>query len=75
MGSRLPFGHGERLLGNMSRVVDGVIGGWSLNGVFRNSSGLPVGVIADGIWPTNWQVESYAIQTGIVLPGPTTKEL
>jgi hypothetical protein len=71
--AELPFGHGKRLLGNVNRVVDGVIGGWSLNGVFRNSSGLPVGVIAAGIWPTNWQVGSYAIQTGVVPPGQTTK--
>jgi hypothetical protein len=71
--AELPFGHGKRLLGNVNRVVDEVIGGWSLNGVFRNSSGLPVGVIAAGIWPTNWQVGSYAIQTGVVPPGQTTK--
>src|SRR5260370_30406112 len=54
--AELPFGAGKRLLGNVNRVVDGIIGGWSLNGVFRNSSGLPVGVLAAGIWPTNWQV-------------------
>ena len=60
-------------MGNANRVVNGVIGGWSLNGVFRNSSGLPVGVIAAGIWPTNWQVGSYAIQTGVVPPNQTTR--
>jgi hypothetical protein len=55
------------------RYDRGIIGGWSLNGVFRNSSGLPVGVIAGGIWPTNWQVGSYANQTGVVPAPQTTK--
>lgn len=69
----LPFGKGKPLFGRVNRVVNGLIGGWSLNGVFRNSSGLPVGVGAGGIWPTNWQVGSYAIQTGVVPPTQTTK--
>jgi hypothetical protein len=69
----LPFGKGKPLLGNSNRVVNSVIGGWSLNGVFRNSSGLPTGVIAGGVWPTNWQVGSYAIQTGVVPAFQTTK--
>src|SRR5437773_239363 len=42
-------------------------------GVFRNSNGLPLGVIAGGVWPTNWQVGSYAIQTGAVPAAHTTK--
>ena len=67
----LPFGQGKALLGNAKSVVNEIVGGWSLNGVFRNSSGLPVGVIAGGVWPTNWQVGSYAIQTGAV-PAPQT---
>ena len=69
----LPFGKGKPLLGSANRVVNGVIGGWSVNGVFRNSSGLPTGVSAAGIWPTNWQVGSYAIQTGVVPAFQTTR--
>jgi hypothetical protein len=69
----LPFGKGKPLLGNANRAVDAVIGGWSVNGVFRNSSGLPTGVGAAGVWPTNWQVGSYAIQTGVVPAPQTTK--
>lgn len=71
--AELPFGKGKPFFGNANRFVNGVIGGWSINGVFRNSSGLPAGVGAGGIWPTNWQVGSYAIQTGVVPPGTTTK--
>jgi hypothetical protein len=69
--AELPFGRGKPLWGNANRVLNGFVGGWSLNGIFRDSSGLPVGVLAGGIWPTNWQVGSYAIQTGAV-PAPHT---
>jgi hypothetical protein len=71
--AELPFGKGKPILTSASPVLNGIIGGWSLNGVFRNSSGLPVGVGAGGIWPTNWQVGSYAIQTGVVPATQTTK--
>jgi len=69
----LPFGKGKPLLGNANSILHGVIGGWSVNGVFRNSSGLPTSVSAGGVWPTNWQVGSYAIQTGVVPAFQTTK--
>ena len=71
--AELPIGKGKAILGNANRFVDGLLGGWSLNGVFRVSSGLPTGVYAGGVWPTNWQVGSYAIQTGIVPATTTTR--
>jgi hypothetical protein len=69
--AELPFGKGKKFAANANRLVDGIVGGWSLNGLFRNGSGFPVGVTAGGVWPTNWQVGSFAIQTGSV-PAPTT---
>jgi hypothetical protein len=69
--AELPFGKGKKFLGTANRAVDTLVGGWSINGLFRNGSGFPVGVNTGGIWPTNWQVGSYAIQTGAV-PAPTT---
>ncbi len=71
--AELPFGRGKHWLGNANRAVDAVLGGWSINGVFHNSSGFPTGVAAAGIWPTNWQVGSFAIQTGVVPAPQTTK--
>ena len=71
--AELPFGRGKHFLSNSNPLVNGVLGGWSLNGVFRNSSGLPTGVTAGGVWPTNWQVGSYAIQTGTFAAPQTTK--
>src|SRR5262249_38265517 len=69
--AELPFGKGKRLLGNANRALDGFIGGWSVNGVFRNGSGFPIGIYAAGIWHTNWEVGSYGIPAGVV-PAPET---
>src|SRR6185503_12529545 len=38
----LPFGRGRSLLANAPRVVDKVIGGWSLSGIGRIQGGLPM---------------------------------
>ena len=35
----LPFGRGKRLLMHASRLLDGVVGGWSLGGIFLFNSG------------------------------------
>ncbi|PWU10308.1 MAG: hypothetical protein C5B51_04505 [Terriglobia bacterium] len=70
--AELPFGKGKPIAGNANAVLNQFIGGWSLNGVFRDSSGLPISIQAGGVWPTNWQVGSYAIQTGVLAPPQTT---
>jgi hypothetical protein len=50
----LPLGRGLRLGTNMNRVLDGVIGGWSIASTFTLQTGPPVGVgmslarLADG---------------------------
>ncbi len=71
--AELPFGQGKRWANNVNRGVDALVGGWSINSVFHNSSGFPVGIVAAGIWPTNWQVGSWANQTGVVPAPHTTK--
>ncbi len=53
--------------------VDAIFGGWTLSGVFHNTSGFPVGVNDGAGWATNWEFESYATQTGIVPAPHTTK--
>ncbi|MEY3284639.1 MAG: hypothetical protein RIR86_2652 [Acidobacteriota bacterium] len=37
----LPFGQGHKLFGNASKFVNGVVGGWTLNGLVRLQSGMP----------------------------------
>ena len=38
----LPVGRGRRFLGNSPRIVDGILGGWSTNGIWRLRSGRPL---------------------------------
>ena len=38
----LPFGRHRRFGTNMNRILDAVVGGWQLSGVYRQTSGLPL---------------------------------
>ncbi len=40
----LPFGRGGLLLTHPSHLVDALVGGWALSGVFHAQSGTPVGI-------------------------------
>ncbi len=45
----LPFGHGRAFLGNMPRILDLIVGGWTTNGIWRMSAGRPLTfTVADG---------------------------
>jgi hypothetical protein len=67
--AELPFGR-NRLIGrNMNGVLNALIGGWQLTGIYRWTSGFPVGVTNGSTWPTNWQLSGYAIPTS-ALPAP-----
>ncbi len=61
----LPFGRGKALAGGANGLVDAVIGGWQLSGIERWSSGLPF-FLAEPGWSTDWQIESFAVNTGPV---------
>src|ERR1700687_3486199 len=39
---QMPFGKGRALMNTDNRVVDAVLGGWQLSGIFRWNSGLPL---------------------------------
>ncbi|MGH9794155.1 MAG: hypothetical protein ACRD5G_05225, partial [Candidatus Acidiferrales bacterium] len=55
----LPFGRGRQLASSVNRGVDALIGGWTLSGIFRWNTGLPVSVPFDGgRWATNWNLSS-----------------
>lgn len=69
----LPFGHGKKFLGDTNKVVDGILGGWSLTGIFRWNSGLPVkfGFFEADRWPTNWNVQSNGVRVRSLQSSPT----
>ncbi len=41
----LPFGSGKRFL-NRGGLIDGILGGWSVNGIFRWQSGEPISIVS-----------------------------
>jgi hypothetical protein len=41
---QLPFGKGQRFLGNINRIADLAIGGWELNGINTANTGIPLNV-------------------------------
>ncbi|MBN9661979.1 MAG: carboxypeptidase regulatory-like domain-containing protein [Acidobacteria bacterium] len=69
----LPVGKGKRWISSPSRLTDNLLGGWQLSGIWRQSSGFPTGAVANGVWPTNWNVTSFASQTGFVPKTGTAK--
>ena len=65
---QLPFGKGRPFLSDSNSVVNGILGGWQLSGIFRWNSGLPVGFYGasgpydNSRWATNWNVQSNVIR-------------
>jgi len=67
--AELPFGRGHHFLSGANKMVDAIIGGWQVSGIWRQSSGLPISVSNGGFWPTNWNAAGYATQTGTFTQG------
>ena len=60
----LPFGKGQRLAGNASPVLNELIGGWHVSGIFRWTSGFPITIDNGFTWSTNWNIEGDAEPNG-----------
>jgi hypothetical protein len=71
MVAELPFGRGRAYVHNANKFVNAVIGGWQLSAIWRESSGLPVGVGNGGYWPTNWNYPPFATQIAQAPTGTT----
>jgi Carboxypeptidase regulatory-like domain len=61
----LPVGRGKKYLSSSNALVDGLLGGWTIGGISRWTSGLPFSLFEPG-WTTNWQLEGYAVKTAYV---------
>lgn len=67
----LPFGRGKQFFGDSGSVVNGILGGWKITGVFRWNSGLPAGrPFANQRWATNWQISSGMVAVRPVQTSP-----
>jgi len=66
----LPVGRGKHFGSGMGGVLNALVGGWSISGLWRWSSGFPFSVAPGlGFWGTDWQLTSAVVQNG---PKPKT---
>ncbi|MGC1872490.1 MAG: carboxypeptidase-like regulatory domain-containing protein [Acidobacteriaceae bacterium] len=63
---QLPFGRGMRYGAESNRAVNAFIGGWTLSGITRWSSGLPFSIFPPLAYSTNYQFAGDAVKTGPV---------
>jgi hypothetical protein len=57
----LPFGRGRRIGHDMNRVLNAVVGDWSIAGLTRWTSGFPFNVQNCRLcWATNWNLQGNA---------------
>ena len=60
----LPFGKNQRLGGGAGRLLEALIGGWHVSGVFRVTSGFPITIDNGFTWATDWNIEGDAEPNG-----------
>jgi hypothetical protein len=65
----LPFGRGQKWGGSSNRITNAIIGGWTISGLYRWSSGLPFSVSNGFQFPTNWDLTG---QADLIGPKPAT---
>jgi hypothetical protein len=65
---RLPVGRGQFFGRQMNKILDAVVGGWQLTGIYRQNSATPSSSSTGSVWPTNWQLSGPGTATGIPLP-------
>jgi hypothetical protein len=67
--AELPFGRGKAVGRDSGRLLDALIGGWQLSGLFRITSGFPVNVFGGFNWPTNWELGGNAFRESHLTTG------
>ena len=60
----LPFGKNQRFLGTASPLLNELVGGWHVSGIFRWTSGFPITIDNGFTWATNWNIEGDAMPNG-----------
>jgi len=65
----MPFGRGRHWGGGANKLVNGVLGGWGLNGLWRWTTGFPFSVPAGAGWATDFELAGTSVLTG---PKPKT---
>jgi hypothetical protein len=60
----LPFGKGQKLVAGAGPLLQELVGGWHISGVFRLTSGFPITIDNGSTWATNWNIEGDAEPNG-----------
>ncbi len=60
----LPFGKGQKIFANANPLLNAIVGGWHVSGIFRWTSGFPITVDNGFTWATNWNIEGDAMPNG-----------
>ena len=63
----LPFGRGKHFGSGMGRAANSVIGGWTLSGLWRWSTGYPFTLFSPE-WATNYDLETPAVPISSARP-------
>jgi hypothetical protein len=58
--AELPFGRGKPFAGDAHGVMDALVGGWQLSGLFRWTSGYPFSVGNGYAWASDWNYSGLA---------------
>jgi len=61
---QLPFGKGQRFGGGAGTLLNELIGGWHVSGIFRWTTGFPITINNGFTWATNWNIEGDAEPNG-----------
>jgi Carboxypeptidase regulatory-like domain len=61
---RLPFGKGQSIESGASPLLNALVGGWHVSGVFRWTSGFPITIDNGSTWSTDWNIEGDAEPNG-----------
>jgi hypothetical protein len=64
---QLPFGRGKHFGSGMNRFANAVLGGWTVSGLWRWSTGYPFSLFSPE-WATNFQLESQAVPLSSARP-------
>ena len=64
----LPVGRGMRFGNTMNGILDAILGGWQMSGIFRYNSPGTTSPGTGSVWPTNWQLSNPAVPTGLTFP-------
>ncbi len=63
----LPFGRGKHFGSGMGSLANAVIGGWTVSGLWRWSSGYPFSLFSPA-WATNFQLNLLRFQSALRAP-------